>query len=79
MFAEELKKQRERCGFTQEEVENLLALKKGTVNKWETGKKEPNLNTLVLISNLFLCTTDTLLGKKKFNCRGEDLYGTSNK
>lgn len=78
MFAEELKKQRERCGFTKEEVESLLALKKGTVKKWETGKKEPNLDTLVLISNLFMCTTDTLLGKKKYDCGG-CLYGTNHK
>ena len=65
VFAEEFKKQRTRCGFTQEEIEELLVLRKGTVKKWESGKKEPNLNTLVIISNLFLCTTDTLLGKKR--------------
>lgn len=65
MFSEGFKKQRERCGYSREEIEELLCLKKGTVKKWESGRKEPSLSTLVLISDFFLCTTDTLLGKNK--------------
>ena len=40
MTAENLKTQRERCGFTRGETEELLCLKRGTVEKWETGKKK---------------------------------------
>ena len=65
MFCDGFKKQRERCGYSREEIESILCLKKGTVKKWEEGKKEPTLSTLVLISDFFLCTTDTLLDKNR--------------
>lgn len=64
MFSEGFKYQRKRTGYTREEIEKLLSLKKGTVKKWEEGKKEPSLTTLALLSNFFLCSTDTLLKKE---------------
>ena len=63
VFAEEIKKQRLRCGYTQKEVEDLLCLPRGTFEKWEKGKKEPSLSVLVVLSDFFMCSTDTLLGK----------------
>lgn len=63
MFASEFRRIRQQCGFTQSEVEEQLCLPKGTVLKWETGKKEPSLALLVILSDFFMCTTDTLLGK----------------
>ena len=62
-FAKELKRQRERCGYSQREVEELLCFPKGTIEKWESGKKEPSLSVLVILSDFFMCTTDALLGK----------------
>lgn len=65
VFAEEIRRQRERCGYTQKEIEKLLCLPKGTIEKWEKGKKEPSLAVLVILSDFFMCTTDTLLGKNR--------------
>ena len=63
VFADEIRKQRLRCGYTENEIEKLLCLPKGTFAKWEQGKKEPSLSMLVILSDFFMCSTDTLLGK----------------
>ena len=65
MFSEEMKRQRERCGYTQKEIEDLLFLPRGMIGKWEKGKKEPSMRVLVILSDFFMCTTDTLLGKNR--------------
>lgn len=54
MTAENLKTQRERCGFTRGETEELLCLKRGTVEKWETGKKKLGKNDAQILSAFFM-------------------------
>ena len=54
MTAENLKTQRERCGFTRSETEELLCLKRGTVEKWETGKKKLDKNDAQMLSAFFM-------------------------
>lgn len=63
LFSEELSRRRKQCGLSESDIENVLCLRKGTVKKWESGKKMPNSAVLVLLANLFLCSTDALLGK----------------
>ena len=54
MTAENLKTQRERCGFTRGETEELLCLKRGTVEKWETGKKKLDKTDAQMLSAFFM-------------------------
>ena len=63
MFDERLKSLRKKCGYTQVSLAETLGVSKGTVAMWETGKRTPNFETLIRLSDLFDMRTDYILGK----------------
>lgn len=63
MFAERLKTIRKQKGYTQVSLAEKLEVSKGTIAMWETGKRTPDFETLINLSDLFDVRTDYLLGK----------------
>ena len=63
MFAERLKALRKKHGYTQVSLAETLGVSKGTVAMWETGKRTPDFETLIGLSDLFEVRTDYILGK----------------
>ena len=63
MFDERLKSLRKKCGYTQVSLAEILGVSKGTVAMWETGKRTPDFETLIRLSDLFDVRTDYILGK----------------
>ena len=63
MFAERLKALRKKHGYTQVSLAETLGVSKGTVAMWETGKRTPDFETLIKLSDLFDVRTDYILGK----------------
>ena len=63
MFAERLKALRKKHGYTQVSLAETLGVSKGTVAMWETGKRTPDFETLLGLSDLFDVRTDYILGK----------------
>ena len=63
MFDERLKSLRKKCRYTQVSLAETLGVSKGTVAMWETGKRTPNFETLIRLSDLFDVRTDYILGK----------------
>lgn len=63
MFDERLKSLRKKCGYTQVSLAKTLGVSKGTVAMWETGKRTPDFETLIRLSDLFDVRTDYILGK----------------
>ena len=62
MFAERLKEMRAEKGITQIQLSEILGVSKGTVAMWETGKREPNFETLNTLSEIFDKRIDYILG-----------------
>ena len=62
-FGENLRSQRIRSGMTQEELGRALEKSKNNISQYETGKREPDLKTLVRLAELFGVTVDELLKK----------------
>lgn len=62
MFAQRLKQLRGENGITQVQLAEQLGVSKGTVAMWEIGKREPNFDTLVQLSDIFDRRTDYILG-----------------
>ena len=58
-----LKEVRERKGLDQKEVAKQFGLSVSTISLYETGKREPALETVVKFANFFGVTTDYLLGR----------------
>ena len=62
MFADRLKEIRAEKGITQVQLAETMGISKGTVAMWETGKREPNFETLNQLSDIFDKRIDYILG-----------------
>lgn len=60
-FHEKLKALRLKNGLTQDELGEKLYLSRTSISNYEIGKNEPNIETIIAISDLFNITTDELL------------------
>ncbi len=65
-ISEEIKNQRLKNNWTQEQLAEILNVSRPTVSSWEVGRNYPDLETIVSISDLFEISLDELLrGDKK--------------
>ena len=60
-FSENIKRLREVAKLTQKELAEKLGITPRKVSYWENGKIEPDMDTLILISNFFDESIDDLL------------------
>lgn len=63
MFSQRLKELRKANGLTQIQFAEQFNIAKGTVGMWETGKREPDFDTISRIADYFQTTVDYLLGR----------------
>jgi transcriptional regulator with XRE-family HTH domain len=54
---------REEAGLTQEKLAEIFNTKKATISRYETGTRDPKLDTLVDFADYFNVSTDYLLGR----------------
>ena len=62
MFAQRLKELRKDRGLTQIQFAQQFHVSNGAVAMWETGKREPNFDTMNRLAAFFNVTVDYLLG-----------------
>ncbi|GHV38708.1 transcriptional regulator [Clostridia bacterium] len=62
MLNERLKETRVKNGFRQKELAELLSISPARYNQYETGRREPDNQTLSLLAQTLFTTTDFLLG-----------------
>ena len=60
-FPEKLKALRLKNGLTQDELGEKLYLSRTSISYYEQGKFEPDINTIIAISDLFKISIDELL------------------
>ena len=73
-----LREHRLKSGWTQAQVAEQLGVQPCTVTLWETGKREPNINMLRRLSDLFGCSVDGLLGGTQEPEEKQEPVGGSN-
>lgn len=64
-FSERLKELRKRNNLTQQELADKVGTKRVNVTKWETGRTEPNFETLIKLADLLEVSLDWLFGRDK--------------
>ena len=52
---------RKKQGWSQEELANHLNISRQSISKWESGQSQPDIDKIILLSQLFQVTTDYLL------------------
>ena len=60
-----IKEFRQQAGLKQKDLADMLSVKQGTVSGWETGYREPDLESLKRMADIFNCSIDELLGQKE--------------
>ena len=60
-FSERLKKEREKRGWSQNDLAEKIHVSRQAVSKWETGKNYPSIEVIINLSDLFGITIDELL------------------
>ena len=63
MFNERLKQLRKEKGMTQAEISKLLDVGQNTYSYWESGKVQPDIQTLIKLSDIFRVSLDYLTGR----------------
>ena len=66
-FANRLKKAREQTGFTQIEAAKETKIPRSTLANYETGRTEPDIETIGILADFYGVSTDWLLGTKGKN------------
>lgn len=61
-LADSIARLRKRAGLTQAQLADALNMTPAAVSKWETGAANPDLDTLIALSDYFRVTVDELLG-----------------
>ncbi|MGG4033974.1 helix-turn-helix transcriptional regulator [Paenibacillus cisolokensis] len=61
IFAEKLKMERKKKGWSQEELAAKLFVSRQSVSKWENGQNYPSIEVIINLSDLFGVTIDELL------------------
>lgn len=64
-FATKLKKARNDAGYTQIEVAKELKIAQSTLTNYETGRTEPDIETIGKLINFYNITADWLLSTGK--------------
>lgn len=75
MFAQRLRELRKNKDITQIEFARQFNIATGTIGMWETGKRQPDYDTLLSIAKYFDVSVDYLLGKEDSPTLDEQLDG----
>lgn len=67
-----LRELREKKGLSQTELAAKLGFAQNTLSNWESGKRDPDSDTIVMLAEFFDVSTDYLLGKEKSSAKAED-------
>ena len=65
-FGNRLKELRLAKGISQRKLGEIFSVCNQTISFWETGSREPDLDTLKSISEFFEVSTDYLLGLEEY-------------
>ena len=73
-FSERLKELRKGLYMTQDDVANIVGLSKSSINMYERGEREPSIETLCKLSELFGVSIDYLLDNNNSAEQWKHLY-----
>lgn len=75
-FSNTLKELREKNGYTQKRLGELLHVSKNSISHYELGKSMPDISVLIEMTDIFDVSMDFLLGLTDFNL-SKDLLNKS--
>lgn len=65
-----IKELRKRTGISAENLATIISVTQGTISNWENGITEPDIKSIIKLSEFFKVTTDYLLGAQDLDYIG---------
>lgn len=62
IFGERLKKARIEAGYTQTQIYDITGIKPNTLSRYETGTREPDIETIGTLAEFYEISVDWLMG-----------------
>lgn len=66
-FPDKLKAARKEAGYTQKQVEILVGIQQAALSSYETGRTQPDIETLGKLADFYCVSCDWLIGTKGKN------------
>lgn len=66
-FGDKLKQARTEAGYTQQQIEDILGIKKNSLSRYENNQREPDIETLGRLADFYEVSLDWLVGTKGNN------------
>lgn len=66
LLSKRLKKLRENCGYTQQQIAEALSIDRSTYAYYEIGKTTPDINTIIKLAKIFHISYNELLDDEDF-------------
>lgn len=60
-----MKQLREKKGYTQIDIAEMIGVKRSAYSLWEIGKRKPDIDDLIKIADIYDVTLDWLAGREK--------------
>jgi transcriptional regulator with XRE-family HTH domain len=73
MLAHTLKRLRENCGYTQQQVADALNIDRSTYTYYETAKTTPDINTIIKLAKIFNVSYSQILEEEEHNPKMKDI------
>lgn len=64
ILGESLRRLREKSGYTQQQIANVLNIDRSTYSYYELGKTSPDISTLLTLAGIFSVSLEELLGQE---------------
>lgn len=63
-FAQKLAQARKDAGYTQRQIAEILNMKQATIASYETGRTQPDIESLGKLADFYCVSVDWLMGTK---------------
>lgn len=66
-----MKEARKKSGLTQAQAAQASGIPLGTLRRWEQGVNQPDIDSMILLANLYGVSVDELLGSKFYTAESK--------
>ncbi|MDR2570237.1 MAG: helix-turn-helix domain-containing protein, partial [Oscillospiraceae bacterium] len=73
---EKIQKMRKEKGLSQEQLSEMLDVSRQSISKWESGQSYPETDKLIVLSEIFGVTVDSLLKNDQPEIDNQNVYST---
>lgn len=72
-FPQKLRQARKETGYTQQQIQQLIGIQQAVLSSYETGRTQPDIETLGKLCDFYAVSADWLIGTKGANRHPDEI------